>query len=101
MGYLMMKVYFSEDDRIEKKPAHEWLIKKAMEMDIEGVTVVRGIAGYGKRNKIHTSKIVSLSEELPLVAEIVEESEKIRRFAGTVRERMKGGLVTVLEIDVM
>ncbi len=100
MKSLLLKIYLSEDDRIEGRPAHEWILKRAVELGLRGATVTRGIAGYGKRNKMHVSKILSLSEELPLLIEIVDEENGIMEFAKEARSVMKSGLITVTETRV-
>jgi PII-like signaling protein len=96
----LLRIFVGEADKIEHQPLYEALILKAREMGLAGATVLRGIAGFGAASRvIHTAKILRLSEDLPIVVEIVDTEEKITGFLPTVNalfERANsGGLVTI------
>jgi len=102
----LLRVFVGESDQLDHKPLYEYLVTEARKQGLAGATVLRGIMGFGGRSrKIHTSKILRLSEDLPIVIEIVDEVEKIRAFIPTVNEAFDtancGGLVTVEKAEVM
>lgn len=102
----LLRVFVGESDQLDHKPLYEYLVQQARKQGLAGATVLRGIMGFGGRSrKIHTSKILRLSEDLPIVIEIVDEVEKIRAFMPTVNKAFDnancGGLVTVEKAGVM
>jgi PII-like signaling protein len=76
----LLRIFIGEADRFDHKPLYEQLVLKAREIGLAGATVLRGIEGYGARSRVHTAKILRLSEDLPLVIEIVDTDEKIDAF---------------------
>lgn len=97
----LLRVYLGESDRWEHKPLYEAIVLKAREMHLAGATVLRGPAGFGKSSRLHTTKILRLSYDLPLVIEIVDAEEKINIFLPVLNEMMKGGLVTLEKVRVI
>ena len=80
---VLLRIFFGEDDRANHLPLHEAIVLKAREMHLGGATVLRGHAGFGHSSRIHTTKILRLSQDLPVVVEIVDSQEKIEFiFAG-------------------
>jgi len=77
----LLRIFIGEADRFEHRPLYEQLVLKAKAMGLAGATVLRGIEGFGARSRLHTAKILRLSEDLPLVIEVVDMEEKIERFA--------------------
>jgi uncharacterized protein len=97
----LLRIFLGESDRWEHKPLYEAIVLKAREMHLAGATVLRGPAGFGKSSRLHTSKILRLSYDLPLVIEIVDAEEKINSFLPILNEMMKGGLVTLEKVRVI
>jgi hypothetical protein len=82
----LLRIFIGEADHLEHKPLYELLVLRARAMGIAGATVLRGIEGFGARSHLHTAKILRLSEDLPVVVEIVDTEEKIRDFAEVAGE---------------
>lgn len=95
-----LRVYLGESDKHEGKPLYEWLVLKARETGLAGATVLRGIEGFGAHSRLHTAKILRLSEDLPIVVEIVDAREKIEAFVPAVDAAIQEGLVTVEPVQV-
>jgi len=93
-----LRIYIGEGDRIEKKPAYEWLVLKAREERLAGATALRGPLGYGERCVVRSAKILQLSTDLPFVIEIVDATAKVEAFLEKIEPRMPGGYVTVEEV---
>jgi PII-like signaling protein len=98
---VLLRIYLGESDRWEHKPLYEAIVLKAREMHIAGATVLRGAAGFGKSSRLHTSKILRLSMDLPLVIEIVDSEENINAFLPVLDPMMGGGLVTLEKVKVL
>ena len=88
-------------DRWQHQPLYEAIVLKARERHLAGATVLRGPMGYGKSSRLHTSKILRLSTDLPLVIEIVDSEENIKAFLPTLDEMIGGGLVTLEKVTVL
>ena len=99
-GYLL-RVFVGESDRWEGKPLYEAIVNQARELNLAGATVVRGLMGFGAHSRLHTSKILRLSEDLPIVIEIVDEREKIDALLEFVDEAIGEGLVTIEQVQIM
>lgn len=98
---VLLRIFIGESDRHDGKPLHEAIVLKARELHLAGATVLRGTMGYGKSSRIHTSKILRLSTDLPLVIEIVDTEEKIHAVLPALAAMMQGGLVTLENIRVI
>jgi PII-like signaling protein len=98
---LLLRVFIGESDRFEGKPLYEAIVLKAREQHLAGATVIRGAMGFGRSSRIHTSKILRLSYDLPLVIEIVDSEEKINAFLPILDAMVGGGLVTVEKARVV
>ncbi len=97
----ILKIYIGESDRWEHKPLYEAIVLKAKELGMAGATVLRGPMGFGGTSHLHTSKILRLSMDLPIVIEIVDTTEKIEKFLPILDRVIKGGLVTIEEVKVI
>ena len=101
----LLRIFVGESDRVHGRPLYEAIVHKAREAGLAGATVWRGIAGYGARSRIHTAKILRLSEDLPLVIEVVDSEEKIRNALPELDALMEasggGGLVTLEKAEVI
>lgn len=98
---MLLRIFIGESDRWHHQPVYEALVLKAREMHLAGATVLRGPMGYGKSSRLHTSKILRLSLDLPLIIEIVDTEDKINAFLPLLDEMMKGGLVTLEKVRVI
>ena len=99
-GYLL-RVFVGESDRHGHHPLYESIVLKAREHGLAGATVLRGVMGFGKHSILHTAKILRLSEDLPMVVEIVDSLEKIEEFLPLLDDMIKDGLVTLESIKVI
>jgi PII-like signaling protein len=98
---VLLRIYFGEDDKFEHVPLHEAIVLKAREMHLGGATVLRGQAGFGHSSRIHTTKLLRLSQELPVVVEIVDAKDKIDAFLPVLDGMMSSGLVTIEGVQVL
>jgi PII-like signaling protein len=98
---VLLRIFIGESDRWQHKPLYEAIVLKAREMHLAGATVLRGPMGFGKSSRLHTSKIIRLSTDLPLVIEIVDSEEKINSFLPALDEMIGGGLVTLEKVKVL
>jgi len=96
----LLRIFIGESDKHEGKPLYEWLVIKAKEQGLAGATVLRGLMGFGANSRIHTSKILRLSLDLPIVVEIVDTPEKIKAFLSCTEAVIKVGLVTLEKAKV-
>jgi len=98
---VLLRIFLGEDDRHEHKPLYEAIVLKAREMHLAGATVLRGPMGYGHSSRLHTTKILRLSEDLPVVIEIVESEERVNEFLPVLDGMMGSGLVTLEKVQVL
>lgn len=98
---VLLRIFIGENDRFEHQPLYEAIVLKAREMHLGGATVLRGPMGFGHSSRLHTAKILRLSEDLPFVIEIVESEEKINEFLPVLDTMMGSGLVTIEKIKVL
>ena len=98
---VLLRVFFGEDDKFGRLPLHEAIVLKAREMHLAGVTVLRGHVGFGHMSRIHTTKILRLSQDLPIVLEIVDTQDKIDGFLPVLDGMMSSGLVTIEKVQVL
>jgi len=98
---ILLRIFFGEDDRFNHLPLHEAIVLKAREMGLAGATVLRGHVGFGHSSHIHTTKILRLSQDLPVVVEIVDAQEKIDSFLPALDGMMTSGLITIEKVQVL
>jgi PII-like signaling protein len=98
---LLLRILIGEDDRNDGRPLYEAIVLKAREMHLAGATVLRGGMGFGRSSRLHTTKILRLSEDLPLVIEIVDSEDKINAFLPTLDTMMTSGLITLEKVQVL
>jgi uncharacterized protein len=92
----LLRIFIGENDKAEGKPLYEWIVRRAREQGLAGATVVRGIMGFGAQSRmVHTFKIERLSEDLPLIVEIVDVREKLERFLNDIEGHIHSGLATL------
>jgi uncharacterized protein len=97
----LMRIHIGESDKWHGKPLHQALVEYFRAEGLSGATVLRGVAGYGSTSRIHSDKILRLSQDLPLVVEVVEDSERIERVLPKLDEMIGGGLVTLEKVRVI
>jgi uncharacterized protein len=97
----LLRIFIGEDDKVDGRPLYEAIVLKARERQIAGATVLRGAMGFGHSSRLHTSKILRLSEDLPLVIEIVDSEEKIAEFLPILEMIMTSGLITLEKVQVL
>lgn len=97
----LLRIFIGENDRADGHPLYEAIVLKAREMQIAGATVLRGAMGFGHSSRLHTTKILRLSEDLPLVIEIVDGEEKIAAFLPVLETIMTSGLITLEKVQVL
>ena len=98
---LLLRIFIGEDDRFEGRPLYEAIVLKAREMQLAGATVLRGPMSFGASSRLHTAKILRLSEDLPLVIEIVDSEEKVDDFLPVLDKMMSSGLITLEKVQVL
>jgi PII-like signaling protein len=99
-GYLL-RIFVGESDRHDHHPLYEAIVLKARETGLAGATVLRGVMGFGKNSILHTAKILRLSEDLPIVVEIVDSLEKVEKFLPLLDEMISDGLVTIEKVKAI
>ena len=97
----LLRIFIGESDHWHGKPLHLALVQKAREEGLAGATVLRGMEGFGARSVIHTTRLLELSSDLPIVIEIVDTEEKVNRFLETVHEMVGDGMATVERVRVL
>jgi uncharacterized protein len=97
----LLRIYIGEADRWHGKPLYEAIVLKARELHLAGATVLRGPMGFGANSRLHTTKVLRLSEDLPLVIEIVDAAEKIDELMPHIDEMVQEGLVTRERVQVI
>jgi PII-like signaling protein len=97
----LLRIFIGESDRWENRPLYEAIVLKAREAHLAGATVLRGPMGFGKSSRLHTSKILRLSTDLPIVIEIVDGEAKISAFLPALDGMIGSGLVTTQRVNVI
>ena len=98
---LLLRIFVGEADRWHGRPLYEALVLKAREMGLAGATVTRGVEGFGAHSRLHTAKVLRLSEDMPMLIEIVDKEERIRAFIPACDEMVKDGLVTLEKVEIL
>ncbi len=97
----LLRIFIGEDHRCGSAPLYEAIVLKAREMHLAGATVLRGPMGFGQSSRLHTAKVLRLSEDLPMVIEIVDSAEKIDAFLPVLDGMIGSGLVTLEKVQVL
>jgi PII-like signaling protein len=97
----LLRIFIGESDKYGRKPLHEVIVELARERGMAGATVLRGLLGFGAHSRIHTTKILRLSEDLPIVIEIVDKPERIEEFLPLLDEMIGEGLITLEPVQVI
>lgn len=98
---MLLRIFIGEDEKFERRPLYEAIVLKAREMHLAGATMLRGAVGFGQSSQLHTTKILRLAQNLPLVIEIIDTQEKIDMFLPVLDAMMPSGLVTLEKVQVL
>jgi uncharacterized protein len=97
----LLRIFVGESDTHHGKPLYQAIVERARERGLAGATVIRGIEGFGADSHLHTARILRLSEDLPVLIEIVDTEERIAQFLPTVDEMVEEGLLTMETVEVV
>jgi len=97
----LLRIHLAEGDKSHGRPAYETIVKQARETGLAGATVLRGPIGFGHSQRLHTAKILQLSENLPMVIEIIDQTDKIEAFIPVVNTLLEGGLITLEKVRIV
>jgi hypothetical protein len=98
---MLLRIFIGEDAKFHHRPLYEAIVLKAREVHLAGATVLRGPMGFGHSTRLHTTKILRLAENLPLVIEVVDTEDKIKAFLPVLDSMMPSGLVTLEKVQVL
>jgi PII-like signaling protein len=98
---VLLRIFIGESDEYEGRPLHEAIVLKARELGLAGATVLRGPIGFGRSSRLHTAKILRLSEDLPIVIEMVDTEEKIDQLVAVTEPMLGSSLVTTEKVTVV
>jgi PII-like signaling protein len=96
-----IRAYIGESDKYHGVPLYEAIVLKARELHLAGATVLRGPMGFGASSRVHTAKIMRLSEDLPMVVEIVDAADKVAALIPHLEQMVTGGLVTIEDVGIL
>ena len=96
----LLRIFVGESDKHGGMSLYEWIVRQAREHGLAGATVLRGLEGFGARSRLHTSKVLRLSSDLPIVIEIVDTEEKIEEFLPIIDNAIPEGLATIEKVEV-
>jgi PII-like signaling protein len=97
----LLRIFVGENDRWHGKPLYEAIVLEARQRGLAGATVIKGFMGFGAHSRIHTAKLLELSQDLPIVVEIVDAPERIEAFMPTLEEMVGDGLITLERAEVL
>jgi len=98
---VLMRIFIGESDRHQGKPLYHVLVEMLRSEKIAGATVLRGILGYGARSHLHTAHILRLSQDMPMIIEVVDTQDNIDRVLPEIEKLLEGGLITVEKVRVL
>jgi len=96
----LLRIFIGESDKYDGIPLYEWIVRKARTEGLAGATVLRGQEGFGAHSRIHTSKLLRLSDDLPIIIEIVDTLDKIEKFIPIIDDAIKEGLATIEKVEI-
>ncbi len=98
---LLLRIFIGESDHWERVPLYEAIVQRARQKGLAGATVIRGVEGFGAESRIHTARILRLSQDLPLIIEIVDTADKVRAFLPDLEDMVADGMVTLEKVQVV
>jgi uncharacterized protein len=96
-----LRVYIGESDSWHGRPLYQAIVKRLREEGLAGATVLRGVEGFGARSRLHTTRILRMSEDLPVLIEVIDREDRIRRALPILDEMVTEGLITLEDVDVL
>jgi len=97
----LLRIFIGEADKWQGQPLHEAIVLEAKKEGLAGATAIKGFMGFGCKSHLHTAKLLRLSEDLPIVIEIVDSEEKINRFLPKLDQMVQEGLITLEKVQVV
>jgi len=97
----LLRIFIGEQDKWQGKPLYEEIVLLAKKIPLAGATVIKGVMGFGCKSHMHTAKLLRLSEDLPMIIEIVDSEEKINQFIPHLDEMVPEGLITLEKVNVI
>ncbi len=97
----LLRIFIGEKDKYQGKPLYEQIVLKARELNIAGATVIKGIMGFGAHSRLHCTKILSLSEDVPIIIEMVDTEENLNKLLPFLDETVEEGLITMEKVRVI
>lgn len=97
----LLRIFVGESDRWDSKPLYEAIVLEARKRGLAGATVIKGFMGFGAHSRIHTAKLLELSQDLPIIVEIVDAPEKIEAFMPDLEKMVGDGLITIERAEVL
>ena len=97
----LLRIFIGESDRSQGHPLYEAILNEARRLNMAGATVLKGVMGFGASSRIHTTKVLRLSEDLPMVIEIIDKKERINLLMPYLDQHVKEGLITLEEVRVI
>lgn len=98
---MLLRIFIGESDHYQGKALYEQIVIKAREMNLAGATVIRGIMGFGADSRMHSTKLLRLSEDLPIIIEIVDTEENLNKLIPFLDEAVTEGLITMEKVRVI
>ena len=98
---MLLRIFIGEADRHRGRPLYEAIVLKARELGLAGATVLRGVMGFGAHSRLHTAKVLRLSEDLPIVVEIVDTEANLQKILPWLDEVVEEGMVTLEKARVL
>ena len=97
----LVRIHIGESDKWRSRPLHEAIVELLRKEGFSGATVLRGVAGYGGSSVYHTDKLLRMSQDLPIIVEVIESSERIEKILPRMDEMVEGGLITLEKVRVI
>lgn len=98
---VLLRIFIGESDHYQEKPLYEAIVLKARSLGLAGATVVRGVMGFGADSRMHTAKVLRLSEDLPMIIEIVDNEDNINKIMPYLDEVVVEGLITSEKVKIV
>ena len=97
----LLRIFIGETDKWQGKPLYQEIVHLAKQKGMAGATAIKGFLGFGCKSHLHTAKLLRLSEDLPIIIEIVDSEEKINQFMNSIDEMVQEGLITLEKVNVI
>jgi hypothetical protein len=98
---LLVRIYIGESDQHDGRPLYQAIVERLRERGVAGATVLRGIEGFGAHARLHTTRLLRLSEDLPILVEVVDSEERIGRILPELDAMVRDGLITMERVQII